>query len=144
MARHRMRAPGWYWAAAVAALIWTLIGCYAYLTQVGMDDTQLAALPQAQQDVWRAMPPWATAAYAIAVWSAFAGAVGLLLRWVVAVPLFALSLIGIVVQFGWVFGATDILTTVGPSSTLFPLFIAIVAAVMLWLARTAARRGWIV
>ena len=29
--------PGWYWAVAIACLLFELLGCYAYITQVTTD-----------------------------------------------------------------------------------------------------------
>lgn len=135
--------PKWYWAVAVVALLWALAGCFAYVTQVGTSAEELARLPQAQQDIWNAMPTWATAAYAVAVWAGLGGAIGLLLRKAWARPLYLLSLAGIVVQFGWVFLVTDILTTVGPSSAAFPAFILIAGVALVWLADHSRKRGWI-
>lgn len=135
--------PKWYWAVAVVALLWALAGCSAYVMQVGMTADELAQLPQAQQDIWTAMPAWATAAYAIAVWAGLGGAVGLLLRKRWAQPLYLLSLAAVVAQFGWTFLATDIMTTVGPSSVGFPLLIFVAGLALLWFAGHARNRGWI-
>ena len=133
--------PKWYWAVAVVALLWALAGCFAYVTQVGMSAEDLARLPQAQQDIWNAMPAWVTAAYAVAVWAGLGGAIGLLLRKAWAQPLYLLSLLGIVVQFGWTFFATDIMTTVGPSSAAFPAFILIAGIALVWFAGYSRKRG---
>ncbi|HEX8124663.1 MAG TPA: hypothetical protein VF548_03700 [Allosphingosinicella sp.] len=137
----RGRVPGWYWAAAIAALLWEAMGCYAYLTQVSMDSADLARLPARQAEIWAAMPAWAVGAYAVAVWSGLLGAAGLLLRRRWARPAFAASLAGVVVQFGWTFLATPILSTMGASAALFPAFILAVAALLLWFASAEARRG---
>ena len=74
----------------------------------------------------------------------FLGALAMLARSVLARPLFVVSLIAIVVQFGWLFTQTDILAHRGVATTLpFPLVIAVIAAVEIWLADLAQRRGWI-
>jgi hypothetical protein len=137
------RVPGWYWAVAAIALLWEAMGCYAYLTQVSMDSAALAQLPAEQREIWAAMPAWAVGAYAVAVWAGLVGAVGLLLRRRWARPAFAVSLAAVVVQFGWTFLATPILTTMGASAALFPAFILVVAALLLWFASMAAKRGWL-
>lgn len=137
------RVPGWYWAVAVLALLWEAMGCFAYLSQVSMDSAALAQLPAAQRDLWMAMPAWATGAYAVAVWAGLIGAVGLLLRRGWARLAFAASLAGVIVQFGWTFLATPILTTIGASAAAFPAFILLVAALLLWFSGFAAKRGWL-
>jgi len=137
------KPPVWFWVVAGASLLWSVAGCFAYVTQVGMDAADLAKLPQGQQDIWNMMPTWVTAAYAVAVWVGLAGSVALLLRKAWARPLFIVSLVAVVVQFGWVFLATPILETLGPSSIAFPAFIFAVAAFMVWFSGLAIRRGWL-
>jgi hypothetical protein len=135
--------PGWYWAVAILALLWEAIGCAAYLMQVTIGPAELAKLPAAQRDIWLAMPAWVTGAYAIAVWVGLAGAAGLLLRRRWARIAFAVSLLAVLVQFGWTFLATPILSTIGTSAAAFPAFIALMAAILLWFADMAAKRGWL-
>jgi hypothetical protein len=137
------RVPGWYWALATLALLWEALGCFAYLNQVGMDAAELAQLPAAQRDIWMAMPAGVVAAYAVAVWIGLTGAVGLLLRRRWARLAFAASLIAVIVQFGWIFAATPILSTIGPSAAAFPAVIVIVGAFLLWFSGFAAKRGWL-
>lgn len=137
------RVPGWYWAVAILALLWEAMGCFAYVTQVSMNSDALARLPAEQREIWAAMPAWATGAYAIAVWVGLIGAFGLLLRRRWARLAFAVSLIGVIVQFGWTFLATDILNSIGPSAAAFPAFILLVAAFLLWFSGMATKRGWL-
>lgn len=139
----KVGVPTWYWVVAVLALLWTAAGCFAYVGQMTISAEDFARLPQAQQDIWNASPGWVTAAYAVAVWSGLAGAVGLLLRKSFARPFFLLSLLGVIVQFGWVFIATEILTTVGPSAAIFPLCIVAIAIFLIWFSGLAQSRGWI-
>ena len=135
--------PGWYWAVAVLALLWEGLGCFAYVMQVGMDPAQLAAMPPAQREIWESMPIWVTCAYALAVWIGLAGAVGLLVRRRWARAAFAVSLLAVLVQFGWTFLATPILTTIGTSAAAFPAFILLMAAILLWFSDHAAKKGWL-
>lgn len=135
--------PGWYWAVAILALAWEAIGCFVYLMQVMMDAAELAKLPAAQRDLWLSMPPWLTGIYAIAVWVGLSGALGLLLRQRWARSAFAVSLAAVIVQFGWIFLATPILSTIGTSAAAFPAFIALMGAFLLWFADLAAKRGWL-
>ena len=47
----KTKAPGWFTALSIIALLWNLMGVMAYLAQVYMTDEILAALTQEQQDV---------------------------------------------------------------------------------------------
>lgn len=138
------KPPLWFWIVAILSLLWSIAGCFAYVTQVTMDAADLAKLPAEQREIWAMMPGWATAAYAIAVGLGLSGSVLLLLRRRFARSCFIASLVGVVVQFGWTFLATPILRTVGPAGSIpFPLFIFAVAAALVWFAGFAIRKGWL-
>ena len=89
------------------------------------------------------LPVWYNAVYAVAVGTGFLAALALLLRSVLSIPLFAISLVAVLIQFGWLFAATDIIAVKGVWVTYFPIFIAAVTAFALWLARHARARRWI-
>lgn len=135
--------PKWYWIASALALLWAMIGCFAYWSDVNMTPADLASLPPAEAAVRAAMPQWVVGAYAVAVWGALAGTLGLLLRKSWARLLLLVSLIGVIVQFGWTFFATPLLASQGMAAAAFPLFILIAGVAMLALARHAAARGWL-
>ena len=138
------KPPTWYYVVVSVLTLWALIGCYTYLQQVTMSAADLARLPQAQQDMMRGLPVWLTAVYAIAVWSGLAGAICLLLRLKFAPTAYLVSLVAIVVQFGWILTALPIIKTMGFAEAAgFPIFIAIVGAASVWFARMAAGRGWL-
>jgi len=141
--RSAARPPSWYWIAAGASTLWSLIGCAACYMQLGISEADLAKVPAAQQAIWRMMPLWAAIAYAVAVGFGLAGSLSLLVRKAWAQSLFVVSLIAVVLQFGWTFLATPILTTVGLSSIPFPAFIIIVAALLVWFSGLAAKKGWL-
>ena len=70
-------------------------------------------------------------------------ALALLFRSVLAVPLAAISIVAILVQFGWLFAATDIIAAKGVFVTYFPAVILAIGVFALWLARRARARRWI-
>lgn len=122
------RPGGLYWTVAVVALVWNLIGVATYLGSV-MGETATAP----------AMPAWVTGAYAIAVFGGTFGAVGLLLRKAWAVPLFALSLVAVIAQWGYILIAMDM----EPAGLVLPVLILLIAAYLLWAAISAKNKGWL-
>lgn len=97
----RPRAPWWHWLVGVVGVLWSLGGAYDYvMTQMGNAD-YLARIPQPLLDHWYGMPAWLTAFWALAVWGGLAGWVLALLRSRWAVAAFAVSLVSMVVNFGW-------------------------------------------
>jgi hypothetical protein len=139
----RSSVPAWFWAAATVALLWEAFGCFTYIQWVTMDAAKLASMPAGEREMWLSMPPWLTGVYAIAVWIGLAGAVGLLLRRRWARLAFLVSLAAVVVQFGWIFLTTPIMTTIGPSSTYMPAAIIIVGGIWFLFADMAMKRGWL-
>ena len=90
------------------------------------------------------MPGWVTGAYAVAVWISLAGAVALLLRRRLARTAYIVSLIAVLVQFGWVFLATPILGLYPLAEAVtFPLVIVVLGIALVWFSNMAARRGWL-
>lgn len=137
--------PGWYRVVAFAFLLWNLFGLWSLYAQASMTAAQLAALPAAQQTLYRAMPAWLWGVYGVAV---VAGTLGALL-WVVgrrgALPLFWISLLAIVVQFGYSLFPGGAIELLGPAQALpLPIIIVVAALLQLWFARWGIRRGWLV
>lgn len=126
------RPPSWLRIVAALALLWNLIGIWSYLGSVGV------VPPMAGGEV-EAMPAWATAAYAISVFAGALGSLGLVLlkRW--ASALLILSLVGIVALDLWAFA----LRPGGTPDVVMPIVVTVIGILLVWLAGTASRRGWL-
>lgn len=136
--------PGWFRVVAVVFLLWNLFGCFMFYTQYSMTPEQIAALTPAQQTLWNNMPGWMWAVYAVAVFGGALGALMLLLRKRLALPLFVLSLVAVVVQFAQVFFPGGALELMGAATALpLPAMIVAVALLQVWTARKARARGWL-
>ena len=90
--------PRAYWWIAVLALVWNLIGLAMFFSQMLMDGAQVMQLSEAQRAVYLATPGWVNLAFAFAVIAGVLGALCLLLRRRLAVPMFAISLLALLVQ----------------------------------------------
>lgn len=134
-----MSAPRSFILIAIAFLLWNLMGIASFVMQYLMDLNELARTDPGGAKIFAAMPAWLWLDYGIAVLAGFGGALFLLLRKQAAVPLFLLSLIAVVVQFGYVFAATPVLAIRGVVvATAFPILIFIIAIVQ-WRYATAQR-----
>src|SRR5690606_2108284 len=99
-----VKPPTWFWVVSIIALLWNLMGVFNYLNQALNKQAILESLDEAQRAVFEGIPAWATAAFAIAVFSGALGSIGLLVRKKWARPLFILSLVTAVAQFvHWLF-----------------------------------------
>jgi len=135
--------PKWYLPTAIAALLWNLLGCAAYLGDVLMSPEQLAALPPEQQALYAARPAWAVAATATAVWFGAAGSLGLVLRRHWALPLLALSLLGVIAQDLGLFVLSGLAGQVPASAWGLQGAVLAIAVALVWLARRAGDRAWL-
>ena len=133
--------PGWFLAVGIVLLLWGLVGGLAWFMQVVMGSVPGAA-PEDLALV-RAMPLWFNLVYCVATLAAIVGALALLLRSRHAVLWFGISAAAVVIQFSYVFLATNTLARKGAGAAGFPLFILIVALLEIWLAIHATRRGWL-
>lgn len=61
-----MNTPTWFKVIAVLALLWNLLGCFAFFSDLRISPEDLAKLPEAQQALYAARAGWAVAATAIA------------------------------------------------------------------------------
>lgn len=132
--------PTWFWIAAALALLFEAAGCVMYLSQVTTDHS---TLPLDERAMWAATPTWVMAAYAVAVWVGLVGALLLLLRRRVAVPVLFVSLIAVIVQFSGLFIDPQLRQTVPESALIVPVFIIFGSYVVFSLARLSRRRGWL-
>jgi hypothetical protein len=130
-----------FWIVATGLLLWNLMGAGAYLMQATADLDALAQTDPDTAAAFAAMPGWAWAAYAIAVWVGTAGALALLLRRRIAWLLFAISLAGVIVQFGWSFLGYGLIAKKDATTVIFPLIIAAIAAFSIWFSRARAADG---
>lgn len=138
-----MLAPSWVKWVSIALLVWNLIGIGAFAAQWNVAMNALETLPPEQQAMWREMPGWAWGAYAIAVLAGALGSIGLVMRKAWAVPLLALSLIAVLIQFFNAFVLQDGIATVGAGAVFFPLFIIALGIVQLVLSRRWKAAGWL-
>ena len=132
-----------FWIIGGVALIWNLLGVMAYLLEVTMSPEALAALPEAQRALYADIPVWVTSAYAIAVFAGVLGAIALLLRKGWAVPLFAVSLLAIVVQMGHSLFLTEAIAVLGPAAAIMPVLLIAIGAFLLWYSHATKQKGWL-
>ena len=139
-----VRTPKWYRVASWLALLWMLSGTAAFVMDLMTDEAALARMSPTQREIYEARPVWLFAVYAVATASGVAGAIGLLLRKAWAVRALALSLVAVVIQFGYTLFGLQVIERVGPVEALpLPIFIFVAGALVLWLALTAKKAGWI-
>ena len=130
----------WYMPAAIASVLFMIIGCGGYLLTV-MADPQ--SLPVDQRAAMMARPTWMMAAYAIAVWVGLAGAVMLVLRRKLAQPLLLVSLIGVVFTFLPLLVVPGVRDNATTSDMVAAVIVLAITWTIFWFARHSSQRGWL-
>ncbi len=139
------KPPAWFWVVSVLALLWNLLGVMNYLGNAFMKEAIKAEMTPEQVALMESTPAWVTAAFAIAVWFGAAGCVGLLLRKKWAKSTLGMSLIGVLVQTGYGFFMTNAAEVYGQTQAfIVPLMVIAIAVLLIFLARMAERKLWIV
>lgn len=136
------RTPWHLWVVGVGAALWNAMGCADYtMTQVQGDAwlTSMKMTP-AQIEYFHAMPAWTHAAWAIGVWGGLLGAILLLLRKKLALPVFVVSFLGWLAGAVYAFGMSDGMEMMGDK---WPMQVVIGAACVffIWYAWTMSKRG---
>ncbi len=136
-------APKWLSPVAVVALLWNLLGCYAWYADMTMTPEQVAAMTPQMQQVYARMPVWAPTATGVAVLGGVAGCIGLLMRKRWAVRLLWLSLAGVVVQDIGLFVLAGGASLAATTALVLQGVVLLVAIGLVLLARRADRAGWL-
>ncbi|KQN25762.1 hypothetical protein ASE86_06035 [Sphingomonas sp. Leaf33] len=140
----RAKAPAWFWLVAVLLALWGAMGVFACIQQFRLGADAMGPADDYYRALYAGLPAWYNIVYAVAVGAGFVGSVALFLRSRLAKLLFIVSLIAVIVQFGWLFATTDMVAVRGFAVAAgFPIFIVVVAVFQIWLAGLAIRRGWI-
>jgi len=131
-----------YWIIGVVALLWNALGVNAYLQQAYRTEGFLAAYDEAQLALMDSTPAWVTALFAIAVFSGAIGALLLLLKKKLAVPLLLISFVAAFVQMCYSFFATNSAELFGTfQGIVMPILIIIFGAFLVWYSKDARAKG---
>jgi hypothetical protein len=134
--------PAWFRIVAVLAVLWNCIGVWTYLSKVGMAPPMMEMSPD-EVALAASMPSWATAGFAVAVFAGLLGSLGLLLGKAWARMLLILSLLGMAAQFGWWLGMSGAMERMGNSAAAMPAIVVLIGLLLVWLANTGVKKGWL-
>lgn len=135
--------PVWYWIVSGIALLWNLMGLFAYYAQNTMTSEVLAALPEAERTLYENFPLWANVAFFLAVVGGTLGCIGLLMRKKWAYFALLLSLLGVVVQMSYNIFLSGAMEVYGPGQIAMSFMIPIVGILLLLLAKKGIANHWL-
>lgn len=135
--------PAWFRVIAVVALLWFLMDISAFFMRVLMSDAGIDAMPADQRHLYRDMPRWVNVVFAGEVFGGALGSVGLLLRRKWALPLFAVSLLGVLGQTTYIWILSDAISVMGAFAVGAPMMSIVIGAGMIGVTKSARARGWL-
>ena len=135
--------PRWYWVVAAVALLWNLMGCAAFSMEMFAPEVMMKEWSAEQKEWAHSIPSWIYFVYAVAVISGVAASIGLFLRKGWSGSLFVISLVAIFVQMVYTMIIAGGVKIMGPSSVVMPGLVIFIAAVLVWFARFAKGKGWL-
>jgi hypothetical protein len=133
-------ASAWYWAVAFGALLFEAAGAFLFANSLTLDP---ATLPLDQRAIYDATPQWMTIAWAVAIGTGSAGAVGLIMRRRFAEPALLISVIAVAVQFSGIFLVKQLRELTPEDHLLVPVVILVLAYAIWQTAKLARRKGWL-
>lgn len=135
--------PRWLLPVGAIALLWNLLGCFAYLADVTMKPEDIAKLTQAEQALMASRPAWSIGGTALAVWFGAAGSLGIILRKRWAQWLLVVSLVGVLLQDLWMFVLSNALSIAGIVPVVLQAIVLAISVGLVYLARVGSARGWL-
>lgn len=137
-------APGpiarWYLPAAIASLLFMLLGCAVFLLDVSADP---ATMPLDQRAAHDAQPLWLTLVYGAAVWAGALGALLLILRRRIAERLLLVSLVAVAIWLAGLLLVPRLRDLLGTDDITVAVVVTILTWTIYWFARNSRRRGWL-
>lgn len=131
-----------YWIIGAVALLWNLLGLWAYYSNVTATPESLALQFSPEQiEKILATPAWAISATAIAVTAGVIGSVLLLFRNALCVPFYLLSLVAVIVQDVYIFGLTDSVDEFGMQPVIMQSIVFVFAVFLVWYSLAQRKRG---
>ena len=135
--------PVWFWVISIVALLWYLMDMSAFFMRVFMTDEAIKAMPENQQHLYQNFPLWVNIVFACEVFGGTFGCIGLLLRKKWALPLFVVSILGVLSQTSHIFFLTDAVSTLGAPAVAMPLLAILIGIGMILLAKSAISKAWL-
>jgi hypothetical protein len=134
------RTPWHLWLVGVLAFLWDSMGAFDYLMTQTQNESYMSRFTPEQLEFFYGFPTWVVAFWAIAIWGGLLGAVLLLLRRRLAVPVLLGSFLAMTITAIHNFLLSNGLEIMGGSDLVFSVVI-FVFALGLWLyAKAMAQR----
>jgi len=139
---NHIKTPWWFWAISGVMLLWNLMGVGAYISDTTMSqEDMIKNYGEALANAAAAQPIWVTVVYALAVFGGALGCLLLLLRKKIAVWPLIMSLVAVILQQGYMWLGSGVMSEVPSASKAMYISIPVLAAFLVWFARRMTAKG---
>ena len=135
------RAPWHLWLVGILGLLFNTVGAFDYFMTQTQNESHMARFTSEQLEVLYGLPTWLVTFWAFAVWGGALGALLLLLRRSLAVPVLLVSLLAMTVTAMHNFLSANGLYETGGTGVGFVLLIFVLALGLWVYARFMGKRG---
>lgn len=130
-----------FWIICILGLLWNAGGAANYLMQTNMEFVN--SMPETHQAIINGRPAWATGGFAVGVFGGVIGCVLLMFGSRLALPVFIVSLLGIVLTMIHTFNVAGSGVEFGTGEMVVMAILPVLVAIFLvWYSRTALARYW--
>ena len=136
-----VKTPIHLWIVGVLALLWNAMGCFDYVMTQTENEAYMEAFTPEQLEFFYGFPAWLVAFWAVAVWGGVLGALLLLLRKGLAVPVLVVSFVSMLVTAIRNFAFADGMEVMGTTGLVFSILIFGVSLALVFYARSLKSRG---
>ena len=138
-----VQPTGSFWIISVLALLWNLLGLMAFFGQVAVMNSEeaLNQLPEAERELYKNLPNWVMVCFGIAVVCGVLGCVLLLMRNKLALPVFGLSLLGVIGQQIHNYFLSNTVDVMGTGAIAFPMIVLVIAIALMFFAKSKTSIG---
>jgi len=135
------KAPAHLWIIGIVSLLWNAIGVFDYMATKLKLDFYMSQFTPEQLDYFYGFPAWAVVGWALGVWGALIGSLGLVLRKTWAVWMFGVSILGLVITSIYNFVLTDGAAIMGEGGAWFSVVIWVIGIFLFFYARAMSKKG---
>ena len=136
--------PRHLWIVGIVALLWNLLGGMDYIMTETRNEAYMSQFTPEQLEFFYNFPVWLVAFWAIAVWGGVLGAVLLLMRKKLAVPVLLVSFLCMVVTTIYNYGFAGAADIVGATGLVISAVVFVIALALIIYARSMATKGVLV
>ena len=139
----RTSPPVWFWVISIVTLLWYLMDMSAFFMRVLITEEAFLTMPENQRLHFQSIPLWVNVVFAFEVFGGTLGCIALLLRKKLALPLFIVSLVGVLSQTTYVYFLSNSIATIGTPAVVMPLVAIMICVGLIILVKSSMSKRWL-